>query len=195
MIETLQNAFSSGLELWSRGGWAMFPLAANALILYAIAAQIRISLWGKSLSELPRHPDGATARDYIEGRGIDLPHPATLDEGTAAFDELRLQELPPIDRNLRFMKAAMSAAPLWGLLGTVTGMLKTFGGLSKGGGDETMGTISKGISEALITTQTGLMIAIPGYFFFYYLAGQRERFAAKLARLETAATQSIIHAN
>ncbi len=194
MPEPLQNAFASGLELWGRGGWAMIPLAINALILYAIAARIRLTLWGKGLAALPRHPDGDSARDYIEGRGVDLPEPATMAEGTAAFDELRLRELPPIDRNLRFMKAAMSAAPLWGLLGTVTGMLKTFGGLSQGGGDETMGTISKGISEALITTQTGLMIAIPGYFFYYYLAGQRERFAAVIARLETAATQGIIHA-
>ena len=80
----------------------------------------------------------------------------------------------------------MSAAPLWGLLGTVTGMLKTFAGLSQGsGGDETMGSISSGISEALVTTQTGLMIAIPGYLLYYYLSGQRNRLAGFLTTLET----------
>ncbi len=190
----MSSIIQDGLDLWGKGGWAMIPLGLNAFILYAIAAQIRFTLWGKRLGSAPRHPDGEDARSYLASRGVDLADDASVEEGNSAFVELRFREMPPLDRNLRFMKAAMSAAPLWGLLGTVTGMLKTFSGLaSGGGGDETMGTISKGISEALITTQTGLMIALPGYFLYFYLAGQRERFAAMLARLETAATQEAIH--
>ena len=54
MMEALQNAFDEGLKLWKGGGWAMIPLAINALILYAIAAQIRLTLWGKSMASVLR---------------------------------------------------------------------------------------------------------------------------------------------
>jgi biopolymer transport protein ExbB len=60
---------------------------------------------------------------------------------------------------------------LLGLFGTVTGMLATFAALASGsGGEQTMGDIAKGISEALITTEAGLVVALPGLFFHYYLS-------------------------
>jgi len=86
----------------------------------------------------------------------------------------------------------VSAAPLVGLLGTVTGMLATFGALGTGsGGDKTMGLVASGISEALITTETGLVIALPGLFFQYNLQRSFERYHAFLAHVETVCTQAI----
>ncbi len=93
------------------------------------------------------------------------------------------------------MKICVSAAPLLGLLGTVTGMLATFGALASGsGGDKTMGLVAKGISEALITTETGLVIALPGLFFQYQLARRHERYKTFLAHLETVCTQTLYKA-
>jgi len=90
------------------------------------------------------------------------------------------------------MKICVSAAPLLGLLGTVTGMLTTFGALSTGaGGDKTMSMVAGGISEALITTETGLVVALPGLFFQYQLGRTYERYKAFLAHLETVCTQSL----
>ncbi|MEM7011335.1 MAG: MotA/TolQ/ExbB proton channel family protein [Verrucomicrobiota bacterium] len=68
-----------------------------------------------------------------------------------------------IKRRIEFCFVLIGAAPLVGLLGTVDGMLKTFSGLSRstGGGSAPIDAISGGISEALITTQTGLIIAVP----------------------------------
>ena len=77
------------------------------------------------------------------------------------------------------MKVTVSTAPLLGLLGTVTGMLATFDALAAGsGGDKTMDLVAGGISEALITTETGLVIALPGLFFQFILARKRERYDA-----------------
>jgi hypothetical protein len=77
-----------------------------------------------------------------------------------------------------------------GLLGTVTGMLATFGALATGsGGDKTMGLVAEGISEALVTTETGLIIALPGLFFQYQLSRQLDRYKAFLAHLEAICTQ------
>ena len=64
------------------------------------------------------------------------------------------------------------------------------GSLASGaGGDKTMEMIAGGISEALITTETGLVIALPGLFFQYHLARERDRYEAFLAHLHTACTQ------
>jgi biopolymer transport protein ExbB/TolQ len=162
---TPQKILSDGLAIWTAGGWAMWPMLA----------------------------DTAVAVAFLASRGIELPpHPSEADM-KQAFAELVSEEMPPIDRDMKLIKVAMSAAPLWGLLGTVTGMLTTFKGLaSGGGGDKTMDVVAKGISEALITTETGLMIAIPGYFLHYYIARRRDQFDAFITHLETVATQHFL---
>ncbi|MEM6279078.1 MAG: MotA/TolQ/ExbB proton channel family protein [Verrucomicrobiota bacterium] len=66
-------------------------------------------------------------------------------------------------RRLDFCFVLIGTAPLVGLLGTVSGMLDTFSGLSVSSGSAPVETISHGISKALITTQTGLVIAIPSF--------------------------------
>ena len=64
-------------------------------------------------------------------------------------------------------------------------MLQTFFGISTSGGAETAGVVAAGISEALITTQTGLTIALPGLFIVMMIQRQRHDLEAKLARLES----------
>jgi biopolymer transport protein ExbB len=54
-----------------------------------------------------------------------------------------------------------------------------------------MNLVAKGISEALITTETGLVIALPGLFFQHQLVRGLERYKAFLAHLETVCTQTI----
>ena len=80
----------------------------------------------------------------------------------------------------------MGTAPLTGLLGTVTGMLTTFHGLATGGGSATVDTIAQGISEALITTETGLVIAIPAYVVLSRIRKMIEDLDLLLTKLETA---------
>jgi biopolymer transport protein ExbB len=95
----------------------------------------------------------------------------SIQETTHFFDQLRATEMVPFERDLKVMKICVSAAPLVGLLGTVGGMLATFGALSAGGGgDETMVMVADGISEALITTETGLVVAIPSLLLHAFLS-------------------------
>ena len=116
----------------------------------------------------------------------------TVEEVSGLFEAIRVVELSPITRSLRVMKTFVSAAPLLGLLGTVIGMLATFEALATGsGGDKTMQAISAGISEALITTQTGLIIALPGLFYQYNVKRTYERYRAFLAQLESACHQNV----
>jgi len=76
------------------------------------------------------------------------------------LDEAILRESPKLERWLNFLKLGAAIAPLLGLLGTVTGMIKTFQAMMiYGAGDPQL--MAGGISEALVTTMLGLIAAIP----------------------------------
>lgn len=190
--------FERARLIWIDGGWGMAAIAANALVLFALGFHLQIVLLRKGLRSAPeatwkrwiRHPEerrGSLGRlvGAVAGAG-------SVDEAAAVFEDLRRAEIAPFRRDLRVMRICVGVAPLLGLFGTVTGMLATFGALASGsGGEKTMGLIAKGISEALITTETGLVIALPGLFFQYLLARQLGSYDAFLAHVETVCTQHV----
>lgn len=69
-----------------------------------------------------------------------------------------------VKRQVTFIGVLAAAAPLLGLLGTVEGMLNTFDTLSQRTGTDTSTRVSAGVSMALVTTQAGLLVAIPALF-------------------------------
>jgi biopolymer transport protein ExbB len=76
-----------------------------------------------------------------------------------------------LERFLNALGTIAAISPLLGLLGTVTGIIKAFNAISAGGvGDPRM--LSGGISEALITTAAGLLVAIPALIAYRYLRGK-----------------------
>jgi biopolymer transport protein ExbB len=87
------------------------------------------------------------------------------------LQEAILKELPVLERNLSTLKIFAAIAPLLGLLGTVTGMIGTFDVISVfGTSDPRM--MSGGISEALITTKLGLIVAVPILLLHNFLASR-----------------------
>ncbi|MEE2988219.1 MAG: MotA/TolQ/ExbB proton channel family protein [Verrucomicrobiota bacterium] len=101
------------------------------------------------------------------------------------FNEIRITKLAIIEQQLKFVKCLVAAAPLLGLLGTVLGMLQTFFGIATSSGVETAAVVASGISEALVTTETGLTIALPALFMVMFIQRQNHQEEAKLARLES----------
>lgn len=197
---TIQQYFTrlwqQALEIWQAGGWAMIAIAMVALVMFALGADIYLKFrekgflsvsentWRKWIDhpELRRGPIGRLL-DFVTGGN-------SLKDTAMYFDELKATELAPFERDLKIMKICVGCAPLLGLLGTVTGMLTTFDALAHGsGGEKTMAMVAGGISEALVTTETGLVIAIPGLFFQYILSRQQDRYRAFLSHLETICTQ------
>ena len=85
-------------------------------------------------------------------------------ERREVLEELLFEKIlvvrPTLERFLPFLAITAAAAPLLGLLGTVTGMIKTFQLLTLFGTGDAK-NLSAGISEALVTTELGLMVAIP----------------------------------
>ena len=89
------------------------------------------------------------------------------------IDEAVTKEVPSIERAQSFIKLLAAVAPLLGLFGTVTGMIETFQAISLyGTGDPKL--MAGGISQALITTQLGLMVAIP-LLFLHSLVASRSK--------------------
>jgi biopolymer transport protein ExbB len=198
VAEEFAALWRQAVSIWLSGGWAMWALAFVSLVMFGMGMHVYLRLREKAFRAVPE----ATWRHWIqhhderEGPIGDLLEFATSSStlpGIAdAFKQLRANETAPFDRDLRVMTVCVSAAPLVGLLGTVTGMLATFGALASGsGGDKTMAMIASGISEALITTETGLVIALPGLFLHYQLTRTYERYKAFLAHLETVCTQQL----
>jgi biopolymer transport protein ExbB len=91
-----------------------------------------------------------------------------------------------LERVLPFLKLVAAIAPMLGLLGTVTGMIKTFQAIAlHGSGDPKL--MSGGISEALVTTVEGLVTAIPILLLHSLLTGKSQTLAALLEAHASAA--------
>jgi len=198
IIDKLTSLPSEALAIWISGGWAMIAIAAVSLVMFALGMHIYLKLHRTGFRSVPertwrRWIDHPAERRGPIGELLDFVLGSrSLKDAAVSFEELRATAIAPFERDLRVMKICVGAAPLLGLLGTVGGMLATFGALSTGsGGEKTMGLVAKGISEALITTETGLVIALPGLFFQYQLTRTHQRYKAFLAHLETVCTQHI----
>ena len=98
--------------------------------------------------------------------------------------EVEAAKIPEVDRRLAFLNVLVVASPLFGLLGTVLGMLLTFRAIGVGG-SSTSDIIAKGISEALVATQTGMMVAIPGLMAAFVVKRWRTEYVSFLTRLES----------
>ncbi|MCW5725266.1 MAG: MotA/TolQ/ExbB proton channel family protein [Maricaulaceae bacterium] len=130
------------------GLWRLFVLFTTSS---AVAAQKRRSSASKG------NPLGRVMLAYEEVKTRDIE---TIE---LKLDEAILRESPKLEFGLNFLKLAAGVAPLLGLLGTVTGMIRTFTQITLfGTGDPRV--MAGGISEALVTTVLGLVSAIPLLF-------------------------------
>jgi biopolymer transport protein ExbB len=79
-----------------------------------------------------------------------------------------------LNANLRGLGVIANLAPLLGLLGTVTGMIKAFSAIAESGAGNPS-IVASGIAEALITTAAGLIVGIPTLAVYYYFKGRVDR--------------------
>jgi len=112
----------------------------------------------RSEATVIRHPARAILEQGIAF--IDRSPHGSRDDLEEALYEKYLEASPALQRGLPFIAIAAAAAPLLGLLGTVTGMIETFRLINVFGTGDAK-SLASGISEALITTEFGLIVAIP----------------------------------
>jgi len=139
--------------------WRWFGLSADSR---KVSAQL------KRDSASSDNPLGRVLAAYESNRGADTE---TIE---LKLSEAALKEMPGLTKGLLFIKVVSAVAPLMGLLGTVTGMIKTFQVITLyGAGDPKM--MAGGISQALMTTVLGLVVAIPMVLLHTIVSGQSRK--------------------
>ncbi len=168
-------------NLWEhirQGGPVMVPI----LLLALVALGVALYKW-REIASMPPLPPGELQRilepfnrgekEEARRRADQAPGPvgamladaiAHAEEGKELMEEVMYEKMlrtqPKLDRLMPLIALTAATAPLLGLLGTVTGMIQTFQLITLFGTGDAQ-TLSGGISEALITTQFGLMVAVP----------------------------------
>ena len=176
--------------IWINGGDLMLPLAILAFITYMQIFSLLIYLSLRRFGKVDPNLWGHWIDSPEEGKGelgeIIRFMAQNSDNGLrlrSAAAQVRSDYLGKLPGVMKLSTVLISAAPLTGLLGTVIGMLKTFDGLSSSAG-ATTGLIAGGISEALITTQAGLVIAIPGFALLAIIKNYRDELELSLIKIE-----------
>lgn len=188
MIRDLLTAIYQMGQYFESGGIVMFPLAAISLVMWLLIIDRALyfrRLYRKNMSTHTawehisenRMPDPAYYQGAISVLVAEFISSRSGDPALDRFilDETVLKINRSLDDHLATIGTLAAAAPLMGLLGTVIGMIVTFDVIAVFGTGNAR-AMAGGISEALITTQTGLLVAIPGM----YMKGFLERRAHKL---------------
>ena len=179
------------MELFQAGRFAMWPMLAVSLLALTVVVEriifiIRESAYRdhdiveKVLEKVEEQDvDGAIAfgqksKDFVVRVLVyALSHRET--SLSSAFIRASNQELARFQQGLATLDTVITAAPMLGLFGTVTGMMSTFGSLGTGGDIASKaGTITGGVAEALIATACGLFVAVCTLFPFNILNARLE---------------------
>ncbi|MBL1293945.1 MAG: MotA/TolQ/ExbB proton channel family protein [Thiotrichales bacterium] len=161
-------------------GYIILGLGAFALLI-AVWRLLALFFSSVAISSQTRKLDKPSKGNAL-GRVIQIYHnhpKADLETMELRLDEAVMKETPKFTRFLVFIKIIAVAAPLLGLLGTVTGMINTFQAITLfGTGDPQV--MAGGISQALVTTVLGLVVAIPAVLLFSLASGRAKRLSQVL---------------
>lgn len=160
-----------------QGGIVGYCIIALGLVGLLIAVLRLIALSGDSRRVAAQLKRDTASADNPLGRVL-AAYESNRDADTETIElklsEAALKEMPGLTKGLLFIKVVSAVAPLMGLLGTVTGMIKTFQVITLyGAGDPKM--MAGGISQALMTTVMGLVVAIPMVLLHTVVSGQSRK--------------------
>ena len=176
------------IEMISKGGPLMWLLLACSILALGIFAE-RLFLFHRSTIHVGEFLQGLSnlvqKRNYAEAlhecagtpgpvarviHAAVIRHEAPRAELKDIVQEAGQLEVPRLERYLSVMMTIAYIAPLIGLLGTVIGLVDTFVQFDTLSGQATVSDISKGVYQSLITSAAGLVVAIPTFILYSYLA-------------------------
>ena len=186
-------------EFLARGGVLMIPLGICSILALAIILERTLNLRTKKIIQLDilqqvrdlvaenQVSDAMTlCRRYpsVMGRILLVTianHDREREELRSVVEDAGRQEVTTLDRNLGALGTIAAISPLLGLTGTVFGMIRTFAIISEKGIAHPS-QLAGGISEALITTATGLVVAIPTLIFYNYFTNKADRLILEIEK-------------
>jgi len=179
------------ISLFQKGGVCMYPLLLCSITGVAISIEKLYHLYRAKINPkklMDKIKEAVRRKDYANAIGYCEATPGPVARALATAIELRalpdeevkqgieesvLSEVPRLERFIPALATVVTLSPLLGLLGTITGLMKLFNVISQGDIGNSA-ALSAGIAEALITTATGLSLAIPFLAVHNYLSNKVE---------------------
>lgn len=196
-MEVIRDA----LEIISQGGWVTIPLLVLSGLM-SFTTIFRFLTLRRSFKGSSRQLISAIERGKLNEKHacliVDYAYRLVKDcsrKTRKAFQDQVEELMSSYDAELLRYRSVLHTlvmiAPLLGLLGTVIGMIETFDSLGDMNFHSQSGGIAGGISQALITTQIGLVIAIPGWFCDRFLARREERIRNEMLQIKEIVSQTL----
>jgi len=196
-------------EIFKAGGWVMIPLLICSIIAFAIIIERFWTLQRGKVVPKSLVPQvwKWVKDDRLDKARIDaLRHNSPLGQVLAAglmnmhhdremmkasIEEVANKVVHDLERYLNTLGTIAEITPLLGLLGTVTGIIRMMTKVGEVGLGNPM-VLSSGLSEALMTTAAGLVIAIPAFIFYRYFRGLVDELVVSMEQ-ETLKMLDILH--
>jgi biopolymer transport protein ExbB len=198
------------IKIFNDGGMVMYPLLIASVLVITLAIE-RLIFWlkiGKRqqplirtvldlyqnqsplvIDRLEREQDLPIARIFMAAIGL---NDATPEEFKLAMESEAHAEIPILRRFNNVFDTVISLAPLFGLLGTIIGLISSFSSLQVGqGSSNSSGNVAAGIGEALVATASGLVVAILASIFANLFRGLYQRQIAQIQ--ESTGQLELIH--
>jgi len=189
------------MDYFQRGGPVMYPLLACSLVAFTVVTE-RLLFWmrmrqAQAPDQLARCLHLAQEGLYEEATTLAqssadpilhvLAHGLANRDGTPtlAMEKQAKNMMNQMSHYLTVLDTTVTVAPLLGIYGTLTGIIRAFDSLSVGGFPDPR-LVGAGIAEALITTIAGLTIAIPGIIFYNHFTRRAEQVSQELEQHATA---------
>lgn len=191
------------IDMYKAGGWAMYPLTLLSiggfgLIVYNFMAvrpePILNTVATEQIDEALQVLDIAKAKTIC----LENPSPSTniveaglnrvdinnydAEQVKEALEEASAEELAGPYVLINYLSVVGSLSPMVGLLGTVSGMVKAFNVIEAEGAGSAQ-ALAGNISEALITTATGMIVGIPAMFFFFFFKNRYGKITSRIGRI------------
>lgn len=191
-------SFASIWGFFEKGGFVMWPILFLSILMFAIVCErlLRYARVKRGDPSLPRQVAGAIATGgKKKALAAAQADPSALGRILAAASDVNPEdretletviinaqqaEVQEMERYLPTLAAIGNLAPLLGLLGTVTGMIKAFMIIQETGGKVNAAVLAGGIWEAMLTTAFGLIVALPTIAAHSYLSLRVDRFSEEL---------------
>ncbi len=191
----------SFFELLKMGGWIMIPLAIMLLLAVYVFAERTIAI--RNAAKIDDNFMNIIRDNIVSGnitsarnfaKNNNTPVARIVDKGIQrigkpldsiekSMDNVGVLEMYKLEKNLGVLSVVSKAAPIFGFVGTLVGLMQLFSGINTTNEFE-VGTIAGGIYTKLITSITGLVIGLGAYLAYSYLKTQIDKTANKMEAAE-----------